>query len=249
MQKEPNMMVLWEEMAFCNRGDELLEVNGIQLLGLNHLEVVSILKQLPNFVSLVCARYPVPIRIIDTSQHRGGISSQAGSLQNLIPASETSRLVKAKSETSIASSLASEAATTRSRSLELIAGLPMWSDEPTVVELNKGDHGLGFSILDYQDPLNPQETVIVIRSLVPGGVAQLDGRLIPGDRLLAVNDVNVQHATLDAAVQVLKGSPKGRVRITVAKPLNTNDAVSHASQCRTESLTDLRHEGIETRRI
>lgn len=78
--------------------------------------------------------------------------------------------------------------------------------------------------------------MIVIRSLVPGGVAQTDGRLIPGDRLLGVNDVNVEHATLDVAVQVLKGAPKGVVRITVAKPLNANDAVSHASQVRIFTL-------------
>ncbi|RZC36121.1 uncharacterized protein BDFB_006624, partial [Asbolus verrucosus] len=211
-------------------GDELLEVNGMQLMGLNHLEVVSILKQLPNFVCFVCARYPVPIRIIDTSQHREAFQARkilAGSLQTLIPNND--RLVKAKSETSLASSFNSEQCS-RSRSLELIAGLPMWSGEPTVVELMKGDHGLGFSILDYQDPLNPQETVIVIRSLVPGGVAQLDGRLIPGDRLLSVNSINLEHVTLDRAVQVLKGAPKGSVRITVAKPLTANDSISHASQ-------------------
>ena len=44
------------------------------------------------------------------------------------------------------------------------------------------------------------ETVIVIRSLVPGGVAQQDGRLIPGDRLMFVNEVNLAHASLDEAV-------------------------------------------------
>ena len=43
-----------------------------------------------------------------------------------------------------------------------------------VITLNKGDKGLGFSILDYQDPLNMSETVIVVRSLVPGGVAQVN---------------------------------------------------------------------------
>ncbi|KAG5888596.1 hypothetical protein JTB14_004778 [Gonioctena quinquepunctata] len=227
--------------GILHSGDELLEVNGIQLLGLNHLEVVSILKQLPNFVSIVCARYPVPIRIIDTSQHREAFQTRkifAGSLQTLIPMNESNHLVKAKSETSIASSLASEAVN-RSRSLELVAGLPMWSEEPTVVELVKSDHGLGFSILDYQDPLNTQETVIVIRSLVPGGVAQNDGRLIPGDRLLAVNDINVEHVTLDRAVQVLKGIPKGIVKITVAKPLNTNDAASLTSQDTEEDQTCL----------
>ena len=66
--------------------------------------------------------------------------------------------------------------------------------------------------------MNPSETVIVIRSLVPGGVAQQDGRLVPGDRLMFVNDVNLENATLDQAVQALKGAPKGAVMIGVAKP-------------------------------
>lgn len=72
---------------------------------------------------------------------------------------------------------------------------------------------------DFQDPVNPSETVIVIRSLVPGGVAQMDGRLVPGDRLVFVNDVNLESATLEEAVQALKGAQKGLVRIGVAKPL------------------------------
>ena len=67
--------------------------------------------------------------------------------------------------------------------------------------------------------MNPNDTVIVIRSLVPGGVAQIDGRLVPGDRLLFVNDVNLENATLDEAVQTLKGASKGRVVIGIAKPL------------------------------
>ena len=63
------------------------------------------------------------------------------------------------------------------------------------------------------------DTVIVIRSLVPGGVAQVDGRLIPGDRLISVNDVHLESATLEQAVQALKGAPRGVVRIGVTKPL------------------------------
>ena len=72
----------------------------------------------------------------------------------------------------------------KSRSLEPLTGLAMWAEEMITIELQKTERGLGFSILDYQDPLNPSESVIVIRSLVPGGVAQQDGRLIPGDRLM-----------------------------------------------------------------
>lgn len=99
----------------------------------------------------------------------------------------------------------------------------MWSSEPQIIELVKGERGLGFSILDYQDPLDPSDTLIVIRSLVPGGVAQMDGRLIPGDRLLFVNDTRLENASLDQAVQALKGAPKGVVRIGVAKPLPMAD--------------------------
>lgn len=39
-------------------------------MGLNHLDVVATLKQLPRTVNLICARYPVPIRVINTAQHR-----------------------------------------------------------------------------------------------------------------------------------------------------------------------------------
>ncbi|XP_023705166.1 multiple PDZ domain protein isoform X5 [Cryptotermes secundus] len=221
-------------------GDELLEVNGHRLLGMNHIEVVTILKDLPVNVRMVCARRPgdtAPYRLIDTSQDRAAFAARSilgGSLQNLIPA--TDRLVKAKSDGSLASTTTTATATDasfskmKSRSLEPLTGLAMWSSEPQIIELTKGERGLGFSILDYQDPMNPNETVIVIRSLVPGGVAQVDGRLIPGDRLLFVNDTGLENASLDQAVQALKGAPKGVVRIGVAKPLPIPDSVSHSQE-------------------
>lgn len=64
--------------------------------------------------------------------------------------------------------------------------------------------------MSFKDPVNPDQTVIVIRSLVNGGVAEYDGRLHPGDRLMSVNDVNLEHASLEYAVQTLKGTPKGK---------------------------------------
>ncbi|RVE48543.1 hypothetical protein evm_006854 [Chilo suppressalis] len=191
-------------------GDELLEVNGHRLLGMNHLEVVSILKELSSEVCMVCAR-PKPQPALE-----------------LAPPSAT--LVKAKSDGSLAGAGAEEGGSlsaggkVRSRSLEPLTGLAMWSSEPQIIELVKGERGLGFSILDYQDPLRPSHTLVVIRSLVPGGVAQQDGRLIPGDRLLFVNDQNLEDASLEQAVAALKGAPRGVVRIGVAKPLPLADA-------------------------
>ena len=53
--------------------------------------------------------------------------------------------------------------------------------------------------------------MIVIKSLVPGGVAEQDGRLHPGDRLMSVNDTDLENSSLAYAVQTLKGTPKGEM--------------------------------------
>lgn len=70
-----------------------------------------------------------------------------------------------------------------------------------------------------QDPLHPSETVIVVRSLVPGGVAQQDGRIVPGDRLLFINAVDLSNASLAEAVAALKAAPLGLVHLGIAKPI------------------------------
>ena len=62
-----------------------------------------------------------------------------------------------------ATSTAAAASTKRkSQSLDQLNSQAMWRSETEEVMLEKGDKGLGFSILDYQDPLNTSETVIDI---------------------------------------------------------------------------------------
>ena len=151
--------------------------------------------------------------------------------------------MKAKSDGSISSSgpttdNSALLSKLKSKSLEPLTGLAMWTDEVLTIQLLKTERGLGFSILDYQDPLNPSETVIVIRSLVPGGVAQQDGRLIPGDRLMFVNNVPLANASLDTAVQALKGAAQGIVMIGVSKPLPVTESQVTDSQVTTEEEED-----------
>lgn len=71
--------------------------------------------------------------------------------------------------------------------------------------------------------------MIVIRSLVPNGVAEQDGRLLPGDRLMYVNTTNLENASLEDAVQALKGAKLGMVQIGVAKPLPVSIRISIVS--------------------
>lgn len=96
-----------------------------------------------------------------------------GSLQNLIPA--TVRLVKAKSDGSLASTTTTATATDassskmKSRSLEPLTGLAMWSSEPQIIELVKGERGLGFSILDYQVKTKPYDSIAKKESIHSSG--------------------------------------------------------------------------------
>ncbi|XP_055284205.1 multiple PDZ domain protein isoform X8 [Moschus berezovskii] len=192
-------------------GDELLEVNGITLLGENHQDVVTILKELPIEVTMVCCRRTVPptapseLESLDLCDIELTEKPHVD-LGEFIGSSETEDPVLTMTDVG--------------RNAEEVQGpLAMWEADLQNIELEKGSKGLGFSILDYQDPVDPASTVIVIRSLVPGGIAEKDGRLLPGDRLMFVNDVNLENSSLEEAVQALKGAPSGTVRIGVAKPL------------------------------
>lgn len=70
-----------------------------------------------------------------------------------------------------------------------------------------------------QDPLDVARSVIVIRSVVPGGVADNHGGLFPGDQLVFVNDTYLDTCSLAQAVEVLKSAPPGIVYLGIRKPL------------------------------
>uniref|UniRef100_A0A8B9NW73 Multiple PDZ domain protein n=1 Tax=Apteryx owenii TaxID=8824 RepID=A0A8B9NW73_APTOW len=220
-------------------GDELLEVNEISLLGENHKDVVNILKELPIKVTMVCCR-PVasPIshpEVLDSlSLSEVQLTEKAHVELGFIGSSDTEgRVLEIADEDQNMEEVQS-------------SSLAMWETEVQHILLEKGNMGLGFSILDYQDPVDPANTVIVIRSLVPGGVAEQDGRLLPGDRLMFVNDTNLENGSLEEAVQALKGAPAGTVKIGVAKPLPLSPEegyVSAKEDCFFRTAQSLEEEG------
>ncbi|XP_009882282.1 PREDICTED: inaD-like protein [Charadrius vociferus] len=172
--------------------DELLEVNGVQLYGKSRREAITFLKEVPPPFTLVCCR-----RLFDDG-------SESLVDEPTVGASPLEQKVKPEEDINPE---------------EEEGELALWSPDVKVIELEKDKNGLGFSILDYQVPLHPARTAIVISSLVAGGVAERGGELLPGDRLVFVNEKYLDSATLAEAVEVLKSVPPGTVSLGICKPL------------------------------
>uniref|UniRef100_A0A1A9W3J2 PDZ domain-containing protein n=1 Tax=Glossina brevipalpis TaxID=37001 RepID=A0A1A9W3J2_9MUSC len=204
-------------------GDELLQVNEYKLQGLKHIEVVKILKELPSHVKLVCVRGPTAPSIINTSQN-----AEAFETRSLLPGGHQSLqnlLTKAQSESSLyTSSTATLTDQHRFKSLENVSGLALWSTDITFVEIEKTEQGFGFSILDYQDPLDPEGSVIVIRGLIHGGSAEATNEIFPGDRLVSAGDHTLHGLDLNEAVTKLKSMPLGVTKLGICRPLSTSDS-------------------------
>lgn len=91
------------------------------------------------------------------------------------------------------------------------------------IELVKGNKGLGFSIAGgIGNQHIPGDNGIYVTKVMDGGAAQVDGRLLVGDKLVAVRDavrgeVNLENVTHEDAVATLK-TTQDRVVLVVAKP-------------------------------
>ncbi|XP_008550246.1 disks large 1 tumor suppressor protein isoform X10 [Microplitis demolitor] len=92
----------------------------------------------------------------------------------------------------------------------------------TEIELIKGSKGLGFSIAGgIGNQHIPGDNGIYVTKIMDGGAAQVDGRLVVGDKLVAVRnslgDKNLENVTHEEAVATLKAT-QDRVVLLVAKP-------------------------------
>lgn len=85
------------------------------------------------------------------------------------------------------------------------------------IVLVKGNKGLGFSIAGgVGNEHVAGDTGIFITKVITGGAAEQDGRLQCGDRLIMVNDVNLENIDHDFAVGTLKAT-KQQVRLLIGR--------------------------------
>lgn len=94
---------------------------------------------------------------------------------------------------------------------------PEWEKKVTIVNLYKeSSKGLGFTVKEYVNPKDRKQSIIMITSLSPGGVAERDGGLSFGDLLIFVDDTHLEGAGLAEAVNAIKNT-SGEVRLGVLK--------------------------------
>uniref|UniRef100_A0A4W5M605 PDZ domain-containing protein n=1 Tax=Hucho hucho TaxID=62062 RepID=A0A4W5M605_9TELE len=199
--------------------DELLEVNGVQLYGKSRREAVAFLREVPPPFTLVCCRH-LTEEISDYQPDRDDEWRSPSPAASLSEDPATLKEVSEEEQAPTYPSHQEEKVHEERKEEEDEEGeLALWSPDIQLLELEKGERGLGFSILDYQDPLDVARSVIVIRSLVPGSVAERHGYMLPGDQLVFVNDTYLDTVTLSQAVEVLSAAPSGTVYLGIRKPL------------------------------
>ena len=110
-----------------------------------------------------------------------------------------------------------------------------WSQVEVIDLINDGN-GLGFMLV------GGRSTGVVIKALIPGSIAERDGRLQSGDHVLQIGDVNLRGFSSEQVATVLRQSGQ-QVRLIVARPVEPTSSeyqalASHAPIIPTKMLTD-----------
>ncbi|XP_072352385.1 tyrosine-protein phosphatase non-receptor type 13 isoform X14 [Scyliorhinus torazame] len=97
------------------------------------------------------------------------------------------------------------------------SALPSPERELRFIKLKKDvKHGLGFQIVGGEKT-GKLDLGIFVTTIMPGGPAELDRSLNPGDRIISVNGISLEGVTHDRAVDILQTGPED-VMLMVSQP-------------------------------
>uniref|UniRef100_A0A4W6CBS6 Protein tyrosine phosphatase non-receptor type 13 n=1 Tax=Lates calcarifer TaxID=8187 RepID=A0A4W6CBS6_LATCA len=106
--------------------------------------------------------------------------------------------------------------------------LPSPEREIATVNLKKDvKYGLGFQVVGGENS-GRMDLGTIISSITPGGPADVNGCLKPGDRLISVNDVNLEGLSHAATIDILQNAPDD-VTLVVSQPKESPSPPLHSA--------------------
>ncbi|XP_006612196.1 protein lap4 isoform X11 [Apis dorsata] len=218
------------DLAGLKVEDKVLSVNGVSVVNVGHYDAVEVLKACGRVLVLVVQREVT--RIVPPYEQQ--VSSRKNSVCSSLSTS------RAPSATSHVSSIGfshnlengdalSHDAIKCKKIPEPISSTKV-GNEPMVsvlvhTTLIRDQNGLGFSIAggEGSPPFKDNSDAIYISRITDGGVAQKDGKLLVGDKVISINGVEMRGAKHEQAVALLTGLERF-VRLVVEREIPFSQA-------------------------
>lgn len=183
-------------------GDKVITVNGVSVVDVSHYDAVEVLKA------------SGPVLVLQISR-------------------EVTRLVRDVDDNNkpVIVSTTTPTTTTVTTTKRIPSPLPPQIEEDQVLQtvqisttLIRDSRGLGFSIAGGKGspPFKADSDAIFVSRITDGGVAHKDGKLMIGDRVVAINGLEMTNATHDQAVSLLTGGRFVRLVVEREVPVSKN---------------------------
>lgn len=189
------------ERGRLRRGDRILEINGIKLVGLSEASVQNHLRK-------SCSAPELRLRVIRSHMF---VKQLQREMSEMIEAEEKPTTTKVATVSPTRKIPGTQTAT----SLQVANTRKL--GRQIEIYLTKGPHGLGFSVTTRDNPAGGH-CPIYIKKILPKGAAIEDGGLKPGDRLLEVDNVPMTGKSQGEVVSILRSTMSGAtVKIVVSR--------------------------------
>ncbi|XP_071569390.1 protein lap4 isoform X6 [Temnothorax nylanderi] len=217
------------DLAGLRIGDKVISVNGVSVVNVDHYDAVEVLKACGRVLVLVVIREVTRI-IPPYEQAPMRKDSVCSSLSTSRAPSATSYV----SSTALSHTL-ENGDTSMSHEIGKTKKIPepimaVKDNEPMVsvlfhTTLIRDQNGLGFSIAggEGSPPFKDNSDAIFISRITDGGVAQKDGKLLIGDKVISINGVDMRGAKHEQAVALLTGLERF-VRLVVEREIPLSQA-------------------------
>ncbi|CAK9795349.1 Protein scribble homolog [Anthophora quadrimaculata] len=218
------------DLAGLKVEDKVLSVNGVSVVNVGHYDAVEVLKACGRVLVLVVQREVT--RIVPPYEQA---SSRKDSVCSSLSTSRAPSATSHVSSTGLPHNLENGDASLSHdgiKSKKIPEPIPSTKtgSEPMVsvlvhTTLIRDQNGLGFSIAggEGSPPFKDNSDAIYISRITDGGVAQKDGKLLVGDKVISINGVEMRGAKHEQAVSLLTGLERF-VRLVVERDIPLSQA-------------------------